>query len=95
MSKVRTALLASLLLACRSTDGAVSAPRELVLAIAGMTSPASCPARVEAALESVAGVGDATVDYGARTATVVLLEPVDPGLLVAALQRQGYGARVR
>lgn len=67
----------------------------LVLTITGMTCAVNCPARVQAALASVEGVEAATVDYDTRTATVHGRADLDPALLVAAVQKQGFGASPR
>lgn len=88
-------LLGFLLLSCRASGTAAPAVHSLVLSIGGMTCAVNCPPRVEAALESVEGVQDATVDYDSRTATVVLAGEVEPGLLISALQKQGFGGVVR
>jgi Cu+-exporting ATPase len=88
-------LLGLLLVACRSTSGGAGAERTLVLSIGGMTCAVNCPPRVEAALESVPGVATATVDYDARTATVVAAREVEPGALISALQKQGFGGMLR
>lgn len=94
MKKLSASLLLLLACACRSTAGA-TAERSLVLSIGGMTCAVNCPPRVEAALESVAGVASATVDYDTRTATVVLADEVEPAALISALQKQGFGGLVR
>ena len=94
--KLASALLtAFLLLSCRASGGAAPLLHTVVLSIGGMTCAVNCPPRVEAALESVAGVQDATVDYDTRTATVVLAGEVQPGALISALQKQGFGGVVR
>ncbi len=67
-------------------------PQTLVLTVTGMTDPATSPARVEAALEAVAGVESATVAYDARTVTVVVLGRCETQELVQALRKQGFGA---
>jgi len=95
MKHLPACLLGLLLLACQSTGDAAQRPRSVVLSIGGMTCAVNCPPRVEAALESVAGVDSATVDYDARTATVVVQGEIDPGALISALQKQGFGGMVR
>lgn len=88
-------LLGLFLLACQSTRGAALEVHTVVLSIGGMTCAVNCPPRVESALESVGGVESATVDYDARTATVVVQGAVDTGALISALQKQGFGGMVR
>jgi copper chaperone CopZ len=67
----------------------------VTLAITGMTCAVNCPPRVRAALESVAGVESATVDYDTRTASVQMRSGTDPSALVAAVRKQGFGAAPR
>ncbi|MGK3142659.1 copper-exporting P-type ATPase CopA [Pantoea sp. C2G6] len=62
-----------------------------MLLIEGM-SCASCVSRVEKALEQVAGVSQARVNLGERSALV--LGDVEPQSLVAAVDAAGYGAQV-
>lgn len=62
-----------------------------VLLIDGM-SCASCVSRVEKALQQVAGVTQARVNLGERSALV--LGDADPQSLVAAVDAAGYGAQV-
>ena len=88
-------LLGLLLLACQSTRAAGLQAHTVVLSIGGMTCAVNCPPRVEAALESVGGVESATVDYDARTATVVGQGALDTAALISALQKQGFGGMVR
>jgi len=88
-------LLGLLLVSCRASGTAAEEVNTVVLSIGGMTCAVNCPPRVEAALESVAGVQDATVDYDTRTVTVRVAGPVDPGALISALQKQGFGGMVR
>ena len=66
-----------------------------MLSIGCMTCAVNCPPRVESALESVGGVESATVDYDARTATVLVQGEVDVAALISALQKQGFGGMVR
>jgi len=95
MKSVSALLLGLLLFACRASGGAAPVMNTVVLSIGGMTCAVNCPPRVEAALESVVGVQEATVDYDTRTATVLVAGEVEPGALIAALQRQGFGGMVR
>ncbi|WP_434811743.1 heavy metal translocating P-type ATPase [Microbacterium sp. bgisy189] len=67
--------------------------REAVLDIEGMTC-ASCVARVEKRLQTVAGV-TASVNLATESARVVFPEGTDPGALVSAVREAGYDARVR
>lgn len=62
-----------------------------MLLIEGMTC-ASCVSRVEKALQQVAGVSQARVNLGERSALV--LGDADPEQLVAAVDAAGYGAQV-
>jgi Cu+-exporting ATPase len=62
-----------------------------MLLIEGMTC-ASCVSRVEKALQQVAGVSQARVNLGERSALV--LGDADPQQLVAAVDAAGYGAQV-
>ncbi|WP_130834273.1 copper-exporting P-type ATPase CopA [[Erwinia] mediterraneensis] len=62
----------------------------LHLLIDGM-SCASCVSRVERALQQVAGVSQARVNLGERSALV--LGSADPQTLVAAVEEAGYGAQ--
>jgi copper chaperone CopZ len=48
---------------------------------------------VQSALESVPGVTSASVDYDAKTATVVCEGHCDMDAMVAALEDAGYDAR--
>jgi copper chaperone CopZ len=95
MKLARAFCLGLLLLACRASGPAAPAVRTVVLSIGGMTCAVDCPPRVEAALESVAGVQSATVDYDARTATVLVSGELATGALISALQKQGFGGMVR
>jgi Cu+-exporting ATPase len=64
-----------------------------VLAIEGMTC-ASCVARVESALGDVPGVVSASVNLASEIATVESVGGMVPErMLVAAVERAGYGAR--
>ena len=62
-----------------------------MLLIEGMTC-ASCVSRVEKALQQVAGVSQARVNLGERSALV--LGEADPQQLIAAVDAAGYGAQV-
>jgi P-type Cu+ transporter len=53
---------------------------------------ASCVGRVEKALLKVPGVQQAEVNLATETATVTLAAATDPSLLVAAVEKAGYGA---
>src|SRR5215469_12941719 len=62
--------------------------RALALEVTAMTC-ASCVRRVERALEAVPGVAAATVNLAAESADVTLAQPVDPGVLITAVERAG------
>ncbi|WEF33420.1 heavy metal translocating P-type ATPase [Pseudoduganella chitinolytica] len=66
----------------------------LDLAVGGMTC-ASCAGRVEKALRAVPGVTGATVNLATETARVESAGPLDPAMLVAAVEQAGYNASVR
>ena len=71
-----------------------SVPTEsLKLDILGMTC-ASCSARVEKALNKVAGVLDASVNLATEQATVTLTQGTSTAALIAAVERAGYEARL-
>ncbi|WP_377508700.1 heavy metal translocating P-type ATPase [Octadecabacter sp. R77987] len=80
----------------RAVSGALRAagypavPDKLRLQITGMTC-ASCLAKVEAALNSVAGVTAANVNLASGMANVTTLSH-DPAALIAAVKRVGYDA---
>lgn len=95
MKSAPALLLGLLLLSCRASGTGAPVVNTVVLSIGGMTCAVNCPPRVEAALESVAGVQEATVDYDSRTATVLVAGAVEPGALISALQKQGFGGMVR
>jgi Cu+-exporting ATPase len=61
------------------------------LAIEGMTC-ASCVGRVEKALAGVPGVLSASVNLATERATVEAAAGIDQAVLVAAVERAGYGA---
>jgi Cu+-exporting ATPase len=61
------------------------------LAVREMTC-ASCVGRVEKALLKVPGVQQAEVNLATETATITLAAATDPALLVAAVEKAGYGA---
>ena len=65
----------------------------LSLQISGMTC-SHCQAKVERALQSVAGVTSATVDLSAGSAEVDTTGGVTGDQLVAAVTRAGYRASV-
>jgi Cu+-exporting ATPase len=71
-----------------------SVPTEsLTLAITGMTC-ASCSARVEKALNKVPGVLEASVNLATEQATVKLAQGTSAAVLIAAVERAGYGAQL-
>jgi Cu+-exporting ATPase len=72
---------------------AVETSVQIRLPIEGMTC-ASCVARVEKALKAVPGVGSAEVNLASETATVTLAAGVRPELLVEAVRKAGYEARL-
>src|SRR5512143_1944771 len=63
------------------------------LDITGMTC-ASCSARVEKALTKVPGVLDASVNLATEQATVRLAQGTSAAMLIAAVERAGYGAQL-
>ncbi len=65
----------------------------LTLAITGMTC-ASCSARVEKALARVPGVLEASVNLATEQATVKLTQGTSAAVLIAAVERAGYGAQL-
>lgn len=65
----------------------------LELPISGMTC-ASCAGRVERALAKVAGVGQVSVNLASERAHVSLQQPLDPQVLVQAVEKAGYVARL-
>ena len=65
----------------------------LDLKVEGMTCLA-CARHVEAALKGVAGVREASVDYGGRRATVELAGHVAEREIVTAVERAGYRAEL-
>ncbi|MFV0427084.1 MAG: heavy metal translocating P-type ATPase [Beutenbergiaceae bacterium] len=71
-----------------------SAPpkRELELAVEGMTC-ASCVGRVEKRLQQVPGA-HATVNLALESAHIELESDVDPAVLIAAVEKAGYSARL-
>jgi Cu+-exporting ATPase len=73
------------------TRASTEAPRDVVLDIEGMTC-ASCVGKVERALGGVDLVESAAVNLVTRTATVRTASD-DPGELIRAVERVGYGAR--
>lgn len=60
--------------------------------IEGMTC-ASCVARVERAIRTVPGVASANVNLTTEKATVAFTEAVDPGSVIAAIEKAGYSTR--
>jgi len=65
--------------------------QKVVLSIGGM-SCASCVARVEKALNKVAGVSSASVNLATEQATISAVAGISPDGLVAAVQKAGYDA---
>ncbi|MEK7946876.1 heavy metal translocating P-type ATPase [Pigmentiphaga sp. YJ18] len=63
------------------------------LSIGGMTC-ASCVSRVEKALARVPGVAGAEVNLATETARVSLVSKVDPAVLIGAVEKAGYEARL-
>jgi heavy metal translocating P-type ATPase len=78
----------------RAVGGGVEARRTVELDLEGMTC-ASCAARIERVLARQPGVRRASVSFAAERAVVALEEGADPAALVAAVERAGYGARIR
>jgi Cu+-exporting ATPase len=70
-------------------EAAMAGSCDLTLQVEGM-SCASCVRRVEAALESVPGVADASVNLATETARVTLNGAVPPSALVEAVEKAGY-----
>jgi len=71
-----------------------SVPTEsLTLDITGMTC-ASCSARVEKALAKVPGALEASVNLATEQATVKLAQGASAAVLIAAVERAGYGAQL-
>jgi Cu+-exporting ATPase len=71
-----------------------SVPTEsCTLDISGMTC-ASCSARVEKALAKVPGVLDASVNLATEQAAVKLVRGTSAAMLIAAVERAGYGAQL-
>ncbi|TCK84321.1 heavy metal translocating P-type ATPase [Paraburkholderia sp. BL9I2N2] len=67
--------------------------QEVVLSINGMTC-ASCVARVEKALNKVAGVSSVSVNLATEQATIKAVAGVPLDLLVGAVQKAGYDATI-
>ena len=65
--------------------------QRLELSITGMTC-ASCAGRVERALGKVPGVSRVSVNLANERAHLELLGPVDPAVLIAAVDQAGYSA---
>jgi len=63
------------------------------LKIDGMTCN-GCANRVAKTLKEVPGVSDATVSLANGTAEVTAHCVIDPGLLVAAVEKKGYRASI-
>ena len=74
------------------TGEASSAPREVDLAVQGMTC-AACAARVEKKLNAIDGVC-ATVNFATERATVTAPASVPVQQLIDAVEQAGYGAEV-
>ena len=67
-------------------------PRTLDLALTGMTC-AACAARIEKTLNRLPGVS-ASVNFATEKARAQIAEGVSPGMLLAAVQKAGYEARI-
>jgi Cu+-exporting ATPase len=67
-------------------------PRTLDLALTGMTC-AACAARIEKTLNRLPGVS-ASVNFATEKARVQIDEGVSPGVLLTAVQKAGYEARL-
>ena len=67
--------------------------RRIELALEGMTC-AACAARIEKALRRIPGV-DANVNFATETAAATVVHSVEPGQLLAAVERAGYHAVLR
>ncbi|MDH0649464.1 heavy metal translocating P-type ATPase [Pseudomonas sp. GD03858] len=65
--------------------------RTLELQIGGMTC-ASCAGRIERALGKLAGVEQVSVNLASERAHLEVLEAVDDGVLIAAVEQAGYSA---
>ncbi|MBI6898246.1 copper-translocating P-type ATPase [Pseudomonas putida] len=73
-------------------DAGYSVPtRTLELQIGGMTC-ASCAGRVERALGKLPGVEQVSVNLASERAHLEVLESVDDGALIAAVEKAGYSA---
>ncbi|MDO9385145.1 MAG: heavy metal translocating P-type ATPase [Thiobacillus sp.] len=71
-----------------------SMPTEsFVFDITGMTC-ASCSSRVEKALAKVAGVLEASVNLATEQATIKVAQGIPAAVLIAAVERAGYGAQL-
>jgi len=66
-----------------------STAKKITLPVEGMTC-ASCVGRVEKALTRVAGVASANVNLATERAEVTLARPIDPRMLVTAIEDAGY-----
>ncbi|MEG2029972.1 MAG: heavy metal translocating P-type ATPase [Janthinobacterium sp.] len=73
--------------------GYAVAQREIDLNIAGMTC-ASCVGRVEKALLKVPGVLAASVNLATESARITVTGDADAGVLIAAIDKAGYEAKV-
>jgi mercuric ion binding protein len=90
---MRTVVLALLAVAASSVSAA-AAEQRVVLAVDNMTC-APCPYVVRKALNSVAGVRSAEVDYDKRRAVVVYDDAVTTAsALTAATANAGFPSRV-
>ena len=76
------------------TAAAAPTSTDWILRIEGMTC-ASCVARVERSLRSLAGVAEANVNLATESATVAAASGVTPDMLRGAVEKAGYGATVR
>ncbi|MBR7393256.1 heavy-metal-associated domain-containing protein, partial [Klebsiella pneumoniae] len=71
-------------------DAGYSVPtRTLELQIGGMTC-ASCAGRVERALGKLPGVEQVSVNLASERAHLEVLQAVDDGVLIAAVEKAGY-----
>ena len=67
--------------------------RRIELGLEGMTC-AACAARIEKALRRIPGV-EASVNFATESASATLAAAVEPGQLLAAVERAGYHAVLR
>jgi mercuric ion binding protein len=72
-----------------ASGNALAAQRTVTLDVQNMTCGV-CPITVKKALENVAGVAKADVDFGNKTATVEFDDPATVGALTEATKTAGY-----